>query len=114
MTNPDFFTVCFFEARDLFQELSDQGYFPENDEEILFDEDKLPDFEDMIFSGIESNQPFSQGEQILLSVDLPDGKYVRIIEYFFCDYIVICEEQRFRRLAYSLGEMEKIFIKLMG
>lgn len=105
-------SLCFTSAEELFAQLCDEGYLPTARSEELFDEEDLLTYEqDIAASG-------NTGSCVLLSLDVmsrdsTQSPNLKIIDYYFYNYICCFDGNKVIREPYSLEAYQKAYERMM-
>lgn len=113
--NEEYISLYFADITQLFEDLWDQGYFPEDNNSLPLDtEERLADYESSIFVQLSYNAPLPDNSSVVLSAELPENKFIRVVEYYLYNYIVFCDGTLVRRRVYSVENIKGLFFELMG
>ncbi len=112
-------SIRFSAFEDFFCDLCDEGYLPENDEKFKLDEEELENYEAKIFDHYESNSPINYGSPLLFTTELLDSYgtnhgYLRIIEYYFYNYILFCYDGKIKRQLCNRERIKAYLKRLMS
>lgn len=107
---------CF---EDFFTDLCDEGYLPDDCENIELDDEELESFEVPLFVNYNTNYPITPDLPILFSAELisPNGTskgYLRVIEYYFYNYILFFSEGKIERKLCVRNQLKKYLKRLMN
>lgn len=111
-------TLCFEDSAELFEELSDEGYLPSGRSEGLFNEEDLIEYEQGLFSGISPDKALDISSCVVLSLDkLSENKettpYLRIIDYYFYNYILYFDGKQTIREPYGDKSFKSYFERML-
>ena len=104
---------------DFFADLCDEGYLPEDFEEIALNDEELEVFETQLFDDYDPNCPVNPELPILFSAERigRDGTvqgYARVIEYYFYNYILFFDEGEIERKLCVRNELKEYLKRLMN
>ncbi len=117
--NENYISAYFANADDLFLDFCDEGYFPKKDEDFPINEDELIEYESESVGSIQPDKPIASNSPMLFSAECAykDGtvhKYVRIIDYYFYNYILYFDGTEVIREIYKRCTAKKYFERLMS
>lgn len=103
---------------EFFELLYDEGYLPEDSENMPLDE-KLESYEEAVHEGYNPNAPINGEAHILFSFEVIDKcgvsrRYLRLIEYYYYNYILLCNEGRIDRFIFTRDILKKQIKGLMS
>lgn len=110
--------VKFLSFEEFFENLYDEGYLPEDSENMPLEE-KPETFENFILENYNPNAPIKAESNILFSVDVIDKsgvsrRYLRLIEYYYYNYILFCDNGRLERTIFTRNAVKKQLKRLMS
>ena len=103
---------------DFFSDLYDEGYFPEDSEHMVIDEEELKAFEKSLFENYDPNSPVNPDLHILFSAEEVDKngsnqRFVRVIEYYFYNYILFFSKGKTERQICTLEALNAFLKRMM-
>ncbi len=109
----------FFECGELFDELTDEGYFAIDTSDVQVEEKALEKFEQEIFEGVDPNMPLNESSAVLFSMEeiTSEGqllRYMRVVAYYFYTYIVFYDGEQLVRDVYTGDSARKYFEKMIN
>lgn len=108
-------SVCDFES--LFSKLFDEGYFENCFDEYFVGDDELREFEARYLEKRDISCENNGSSRRVFSIDKirSDGtdRYIDIVEYFLCDYILDVDGENVKRKQLSNSEMKKSIKNLL-
>ena len=115
----DCVSVRFSDFNDFYDSLRDEGYLPMNSEGIVPDEEDLNSFEEEVFKSYCPNQPINPDSAILFAAEKIDCdgnilECVRVLEYYFCDYIRYLKGNQAERVLYDSNNVRLFLKRLMN
>ncbi len=112
--NTDHYTMSFYSSSELFDKLNDEGYFPAQKEDFELNESELLLFEENFIPKINRNVMLDENLPIVFSLEFAPNeiiaqKYMRVIKYYFYDYILWSDGKKIERLLFNHENAKKIF-----
>ena len=90
---------------ELVRELIDEDYLSESEYNLLPPAQKVLDFENEVFADVDFRRTLPPDSPVTLSIerDGEDGesRFLRVVDYYYCKYIVVCMDSDIRRIQYS-------------
>jgi hypothetical protein len=116
--NENYISAYFSDVDTLFDDLCDEGYFKEEVYDFQLDDDVLIEYEEKAVSEINPNSPIDANSPIIFSAECVAKQenadcFMRIIDYYFYDYICFSDGGSIVREIYSKSSAKKYFERLL-
>lgn len=111
-------TLTEMSSEEFVMTLFDEGYLSQERYELLPGDDEAAAFEQKAFDKTSLYASLDRESPVLLSIelirkDMPEKRYIRVMDYYLCNYVVCCCKGRIIRFAYNEETIKTLIFKMM-